>query len=231
MNVPNAEEIDIFDKILKAASVLILIFFSLLFQISNCFADDVTVEKTFEYGDTLEYDLMAARSGLQVKIRCTINKKSGKTHLRYGGENRISRFSTLEPILVELVAKANELSNSSLHSLVAFEFLNCDDIGIKSVLAFRHHQQWQDYLSESKKRYVKPPNDFVKHTLIRKNVFKDLHGAFDIAGFKLELASIEKVFAFKAEQLSFYADLKTIGIAPDEVYPVPGILGFKLIKK
>ncbi len=213
---------------MKTIFIIILACAFIFIPIENCLAEDITAIKTFEYGDILEYDLVYAQPSLQTKIRCTINKKSGQTHLRYGGENRIPRFSTLKPIMVKLIGKANELSKTSLHSLLAFEFLNCDDIGKKGVLAFRHHQRWKDYLSESKQRYVKPPNEFVKHTLIRKNVFKDLYEAFESAGFKLELVSIEKVFAFKAERFSFSADLKTIGIAPDEVFPVPGILGFRL---
>ncbi len=213
---------------MKTFLTIILALSYIFFQWCNCFANDVTVTKTFEYGDIVEYDLVAKLSDLQIKIRCSINKKSGETHLRYGGENRISEFSTLKPVLSKLIGKADELSNGRLHSLLAFEFLNCDDIGKKGLLAFQHHQQWQDYLSESKKRYVKPPNDFVKHTLIQKNVYKALHETFRQTGYKLELVSVEKIFEFKAERFSFFSDLKTMGIASDSVFPVPGILGFRL---
>jgi hypothetical protein len=82
--------------------------------------------------------------------------------------------------------------------------------------------------TESKKRYVKPPNDFVKHTLIQKKIYKALHETVRHTGYELKLVSVEKIFEFKAEQLSFYAELKSIGIAPDQVFPVPGILGFQI---
>jgi len=120
------------------------------------------------------------------------------------------------------------LSQGRLHSLLAFEFLNCDDIGKKGVLAYQNHQQWQKYLSERKNQYVKPPNDFIKHTLIQKKVYKALHEAVRHIGYDLELVSVEKIFEFKAEKFSFYADIETMGIAPDTIFPVPGILGFRL---
>jgi len=59
---------------MKAIRAIILACSSILLHDHNCFANDVTVTKTFAHGNILEYDLVANPSNLQAKIRCTINK-------------------------------------------------------------------------------------------------------------------------------------------------------------
>ncbi|MCP3873549.1 MAG: hypothetical protein GY699_10405 [Desulfobacteraceae bacterium] len=206
-------------------------FFFGIFFAGISLAEEVSKIKTFESDTLTEYTIAYLYKSAKYHLHYSNNKTDQLVGIKYNPAHRFAAFKDLQPILTKLVEQADRINNVKLSYLTTFEFLGCDDIFIKSFLAFRKETEWQNYLIESKKRYVRPPYDFVKKQLTNKGVFSELGRLFLSLGYEMTFSSFEKLAVRKAKDFNFYSDLKQYGILPDDKFPVPLILYFSFYKE
>lgn len=140
-------------------------------------------------------------------------------------------FSRLRPALLKLIKKADDIHKVKIVDFMTFEFLGCDDIAKNAVLAFHESQIWKQYLKESKKKYTAPPYDHIKKRMIQTDIFKEIDELFAQLGYSIEFSSFEKLAVRKAKQFSFFKDLIKYGIEPEDEFPVPLMLYFKIVPR
>ena len=198
----------------------------------RAFAQEVGITKTFDSERIVDYTLEYTRSGRNIHLRYTFEKDSKVARIKYDpSPHKFEAFSQLKPALKKLVEKAKEISKGTIIDFMTFEFLGCNDIAKHSVIAFHDSTPWKQYLINSKKKFVIPPYEEIKKTMIRSGIFKELIMAFAELGYRAEFASFEKLAVRKANQFSFANDLVQYGIDPEDEFPIPLMLYFRITER
>lgn len=195
----------------------------------SALAEPVSISKTFDSDRIVDYQLYLDYNGQKINLFYTLEKSDRQARIKYDPPyQNFESFSQLKPILFNLIKKADELSRGKIVDFISFEFLGCNDIAKNSILAFHGSQVWKKYLIESKKKYVKPPYEYIKRKMIQNGIFNELNMAFSQLGYKVEFSSYEKLAVRNANQFSFYNELIQYGIDPGDKFPIPLMLYFKV---
>jgi len=200
-----------------------------LIAAGTAFAESINISKTFD-GDriadyTISFDVDDNRN--RIVLYYTYEKINNRAMIKYSPPHQWHEsFSQLSPILFKLVQKAADMNKGIIDSFMSFEFLGCNDIAKKAVLAFHNDPVWKEYLVESKKKYSRPPYESIKKIMVENGVFSDLDKIFQQLGYSVEFSSFEKLAVRKADQFNFYNDLIPFGIQPEDKFPVPLMLHF-----
>ena len=70
--------------VIKIVSVVIFFVFGI------CYAEEVSVKKTFDYGNTLQYDLIYNHSNTRYILQYTTYRNGDGAHIRFDSEKRFS---------------------------------------------------------------------------------------------------------------------------------------------
>ena len=191
-------------------------------------AENVTKTKTFDSDRIVDYTFEYKHEGESYRLFYMYEKSSNSAGIKYSPIRRFSQFKDLKPILHKLIEKAEEQDRGKINYFMTFEYLNCDDLYKKVVLAFNKQKTWDEYLIAFKKQWVAPPYEFIKGHIIREGIFSELASLFSEIGYEMQFSSYEKLAVKKAGELDFYNDLKAYGIQPDDKFPVPSMLHFMI---
>jgi len=82
---------------------------------------------------------------------------------------------------------------------------------IPMAMASSKSAEWKKYLANYPD-VTKSSNEIFVELAIESNVYSDLRLLFNEFGLDIELSSVEKVFAMKADELPFYDQLKALGL-------------------
>lgn len=196
------------------------------------FAQQVSISQTFDSDRIVDYRLDVEHGDQKIYLYYTFEKDEKVARIKYDPSDfHFESFRQLKPALLKLVQKADEISGRKIVDFMTFEFLGCDDIAKNAVLAFHESQVWKQYLIESKKKYIAPPYNHIKKRMIQAGAFKEMDELFFQLGYSIEFSSFEKLAVRKAKQFSFFKDLVKYGIEPEDEFPVPLMLYFKMVPK
>jgi hypothetical protein len=196
------------------------------------FAQQVSISQTFDSDRIVDYALDIEQGERKILLRYTFEKDEKVARIKYDpSDPHFESFRQLEPALFKLIQKADEISGRRIVDFMTFEFLGCDDIAKKAVLAFHDSPAWKQYLKESKKTYVAPPYDHIRKRMIQAGIFNGMDELFLQLGYTIEFSSFEKLAVREAKQFSFFKDLVQYGIGPEDEFPVPLMLYFKMVPK
>lgn len=196
------------------------------------FAQPVNVLQTFDSERIVDYTLDIEQGERKILLHYTFEKDEKVARIKYDpSDPHFESFGQLAPALFKLIQKADEISGHRIVDFMTFEFLECDDIAKNAVLAFHDSPIWKQYLKESKKKYVAPPYDHIKKRMIQAGIFKEMNKLFSQLGYTVEFSSFEKLAVREAKQFSFFKDLVQYGIEPEDEFPVPLMLYFKMVPK
>lgn len=203
-----------------------------LIFIGPAFAEPVNIIKTFDSDRIVDYQLFINYNDHKIKLFYTLEKSDGQARIKYDpAHQNFKLFDELKPLLIKLIKRADEIHKGKIIDFISFEFLGCNDFAKNAILAFHDSQVWKKYLVESKKKYVKPPYEYIKKKMIQDGIFNELITMFSQLGYDIEFSSFEKLAVRKASQFSFYNELVQYGIEPGDEFPIPLMLYFEVAIK
>ena len=200
------------------------------FEVGISNTEQIKIVKTFDYNNTVDHTLEFSQDNKIYRLYHTVKKDDHFVGIKYDISHSFISFDSLAPILKKLISSADEINPRKLTLFTTFEFLNCEEITKKSILAFNANPEYAEILKANIKS-TGQVYDFIQSVLIKEGVFSKLIRLFSDIGYKIELSSIEKIAFRKAKEFAFYPELKQNGISPETVFPVPLILYFDMKSK
>ncbi|MBN1847987.1 MAG: hypothetical protein JW932_05325 [Deltaproteobacteria bacterium] len=208
--------------------ILMVLFFIRFLTGSALMAEEVTKTKTFDNDRLVDYTFEYQQGEEVYRLFYSFERPADLVSIKFSPERRFSRFKDLRPILHKLVQAAEAHDQGKIDHFMCFEYLDCDDLYKRAILAFHDQKPWEEYVVTLKKKWVAPPYEFIVGHIINEGIFSELISLFSELGYEARFSSYEKLGVRKAGDFDFYDGLKEKGIQPGDKFPVPMMLHFTL---